>query len=76
LVTGEYDKLAISYGYKPLDVSENLLKLHPTLQAMVDLNMPFSTDEDGSRVDGADAYASAWDMVRGDKFEFIFIDQN
>eukprot|EP00299_Pterocystis_sp_00344_P001128 c1083_g1_i2.p1 GENE.c1083_g1_i2~~c1083_g1_i2.p1 ORF type:complete len:666 (+),score=167.79 c1083_g1_i2:871-2868(+) len=58
---GEYDKMAIKYGYLPLQ-NENVYDIHPTLQTILDNALPFATDEDHPREDGFDMDVSAWDV--------------
>jgi len=60
-VIGKYDFWAIEYGYKMLD-DEQTARPHPVLEETASVNLPFSTDEDGSRYEGADPLNAAYDL--------------
>lgn len=60
-VIGEYDMWAIEYGYAKVS-DESSSETGTPLAAIAEKALPFGTDEDGSRVDGADPYNVAFDL--------------
>lgn len=60
-VIGDYDKMAIQYGYG-LVIGEYPGMPHPQLDEIADHDYPFATDEDGADASGMDAYSSTFDM--------------
>ena len=62
-VIGEYDYLAIKYGYMEVEGEESGLP-HPTLVALADHNLPFASDEDtGAFYPAQDPYVTWWDLT-------------
>ncbi len=77
---GVYDKLAIKYGYMPLDgvnsgQNEPLLFLHPSLEEVAATCGPYSTDEDSypELGGGLDPFSTVFDL--GDDPLAFYIDQ-
>eukprot|EP00920_Eleutheroschizon_duboscqi_P025664 GHVT01063430.1.p1 GENE.GHVT01063430.1~~GHVT01063430.1.p1 ORF type:complete len:1068 (-),score=147.70 GHVT01063430.1:633-3836(-) len=74
MVIGEYDKLAIRYGYVDLEDEVHGVS-HPALAAIGEeaLSQPFATDEDDPGPDGEDPYTNMWDL--GDEPLLYWLDQ-
>jgi len=60
-VIGEYDMWAIEYGYAEVE-DESTSETGSPLAAIAEKNMPFGTDEDGARAEGADPHNVAFDL--------------
>ncbi|CAM9768389.1 unnamed protein product, partial [Heterosigma akashiwo] len=60
-VIGTYDKWAIEYGYAEVD-SEDSSATGTPLAAVAERALPFGTDEDGARAQGADPHNVAFDL--------------
>jgi hypothetical protein len=59
---GEYDLLAIKYGYGPVDGETHGMP-HPTLTALADENLLFATDEDDASNLGPDPFVTVFDFT-------------